>query len=557
MSNTSQRSRRSFSPRAYTILLGMVVLMLLACTVVASVIRHFGSANQSAATLVVAYSPEKQQLFDELVRSFNASKPRLPNGGRVTLVAQRLDADEMVRRAGENSFQAMSPDSSVWLSEIDRRWMQEHDTDVGLVGETVHFMASPVVVAMWREVAEALGYPEKELGWKDLLETAASDPQFRWSHPSPTTASGLLATLAVFYAGSGVTRGLTMEQAAAEATLAYVAQVEGTVKHYGEGELAVMRQVEEQGRAYLDAFVVQEQLVVQHNLANEDKLVAVYPLEGTLWEDHPLVLLEHPDRSDHERQAFALLRDYFLLPETQTKILRLGYRPADLSIALDQPDSPIKADNGVNPSQPHTTLQIPSPSVVEMVKNAWYLTKRRANIYLVVDTSGSMKGQKLADAQDALRVFVGQIQASDDRVALLSFADRAHERVTLAPLGDGRDRLAEAIDSLEAGGNTALLDAVDRAAERLEGLRDTERINAIVVLTDGIENHSTVELSDLTERLREAYASDLPVVVFCIAYGRDADIDALQDLSDASGGFTAQGEIETIGELYRTLSTYF
>jgi len=47
------------------------------------------------------------------------------------------------------------------------------------------------------------------------------------------------------------------------------------------------------------------------------------------------------------------------------------------------------------------------------------------------------------------------------------------------------------------------------------------------------------------------------VVVFCIAYGSDADFRTLEAISAASGGFTRQGDLETIKGLYKTLSTYF
>jgi len=49
----------------------------------------------------------------------------------------------------------------------------------------------------------------------------------------------------------------------------------------------------------------------------------------------------------------------------------------------------------------------------------------------------------------------------------------------------------------------------------------------------------------------------LPVVIFCIAYGRDADYDMLQAIADASGGQVREGNEETIRELYKILSSYF
>jgi Ca-activated chloride channel family protein len=113
------------------------------------------------------------------------------------------------------------------------------------------------------------------------------------------------------------------------------------------------------------------------------------------------------------------------------------------------------------------------------------------------------------------------------------------------------------IASLEAGGNTALLDGVATAYDRLQRLTDPERINAIVVMTDGKENASAVSLNQLVARLRGGNQRGVPVVVFTIAYGDDADMNVLQSLSEASGGQTVVGSEETIRKLYKILSTYF
>jgi Ca-activated chloride channel family protein len=565
MSRRDSGQASGCSQRTLVVVLVGVLFALLACGVLIwALVRDTAPATPQAVTtssrevvLRVAYTPEKRELFEALVNAYNEARPKLASGKRVRVEPLELAADRMVEQSVGNLFQAVSPDSSIWLDEMDRLWRQEQNTDASLVGESTRYMVSPVVIAMWRDVAEKLGYPDRELGWKDILDAARRDPGFKWSHPSPSTASGLLATLAAFYAGSGVTRGLTQEQATAQSTLDYVRQLEATVKHYGEGEVAVMRQIEAQGREYLDAFVVQEQLVVQYNLRHADKLLAIYPLEGTLWQDHPLALLEHPARTDEERQAYALFKAYLLSSEVQRRVLEQGYRPADLSIALDEANSPISAANGADPKQPHTTLQVPSAAVIQVVKNVWWYTKRQANVYLVADTSGSMAGRKLSDAQAALHLFLEQIEGPEERVGLISFADRAYERVPLTRMRDGRERIAQEIDSLEAGGNTALLDSVAFALDSLVKMNDTERINAIVVMTDGQENASQISEDELVVRLAAAYASKLRVVVFCIAYGRSADMDTLEAISGAAGGFTSTGEPETIRELYKTLSSYF
>ena len=75
-------------------------------------------------------------------------------------------------------------------------------------------------------------------------------------------------------------------------------------------------------------------------------------------------------------------------------------------------------------------------------------------------------------------------------------------------------------------------------------------------MTDGKENASDVTIRQLAEEIR-AGNQQIPVIIFSIAYGDDADYEMLQALADASGGQVKQGTTETIRELYKILSTYF
>jgi Ca-activated chloride channel family protein len=168
-----------------------------------------------------------------------------------------------------------------------------------------------------------------------------------------------------------------------------------------------------------------------------------------------------------------------------------------------------------------------------------------------------MEGQKLADAKEALLTFVAQIEGDQERVGLIEFSSDVQETVPLGMLGSNRAQLENRIGHLRADGNTALLDAVDMAYTRLRALHDEERINAVVVMTDGRENCSAIGLRELTRKLRLSGETGVPVVVFCIAYGSDADLDTLDTIAEATGGQTRRGDPETIAELYKILSSYF
>ena len=161
-----------------------------------------------------------------------------------------------------------------------------------------------------------------------------------------------------------------------------------------------------------------------------DKLVALYPAEGTLWADHPLALLETADITSNQRRTFQAFREFLATPDAAGSHLEAGYRPADLTIPLDSPGSPLTKENGVDAAQPQTTLQLPTPDVVQVVQNVWALTKRKTNVFLVVDTSGSMNGDKLDNAQAALENLPG---ADPDRPGArrsggVQQRDRQHHR---------------------------------------------------------------------------------------------------------------------------------
>jgi len=551
---------------AIAVLVLVIAFTVFCCLSIQAMVKLIPEQLQKAAitpeppqTLVIGYSPEKEEMFRALVDGFN-SQVASSNQDVLRIDTVRYEPDLMIEAALQGKLHAISPDSSIWLDALDREWKAQSGRESPLVGQSERYAVSPIVIAMWEDTARSMGYPDKPLGWVDLLTRAQADPQFKWSHASTGSASGLLATLAQFYAGAGKTRGLNEADVKAQTTLDYVAAVEKTVRYYGEGEWSVLQRVIAEGRGYLDAFVCQEQLVIYYNThaRTGDRLIAIYPVEGTLWEDHPLALLEIEGLTARQRATFSHFVEYIKSPERQREILSRGYRPVDLSIALDTPPSPLTAANGVDPTQPKTALQMPAPGVIEVVRDVWWYTKRHTNLYLVVDVSGSMQeNSKLANAQAALRVFMEQIKGDAERVGLITFSSTAAETVPLDELKNNRQQINAAIDQLKAGGNTALLDAVDLAYARLQKLGDTERINAIVVMTDGQENSSRMTLGRLIAQVMDENKSGVPVVIFCIGYGSDADVKVLTALAEASGGKYYAGDLETIRRLYKILSTYF
>ncbi|MFP4396262.1 MAG: VWA domain-containing protein [Anaerolineales bacterium] len=541
-----------------------------------AIISGGDDANSTAAELTIAVSPGMAPTFNRLVAQFNAQTRETPDGTPMSIRTVTMAPEKMVAESlGRPPFQAIAPDSSLWLNQLDRRWT-EAQSESQAVEETIipignrrfdnpiRYATSPVVIAAWEEVARDLGWPDQAVGWEDIQRQATANPNFKWNHPSTAHASGLLATLAEFYAGAGLTRGLTPEDATAESTLDYVRNVEATVRFYGEGEDVIVQRLAEEGRNFLDAFVTQEQVVIAWNQNYPgDRLVALYPAEGTLWADHPLALLElgasgEMPVSDNQRRTYQAFTSYLMTQEVQKQLLDAGYRPADLDISLEGAGSPFEASDAVDWRQPQTTLQIPSAEVVEVVQNVWWYTKRPTNVYLVVDTSGSMGGEKISRTQEALQSFVEQMRGDRDKIGLISFSTAVQELRSLQALDDaGRNELRTAIADLQATGETALIDGVWEAYTRLQAVGDAEAINAIVVMTDGHENHSQQSLAELRRRWESDEGQGVPIVIFTIAFGDHADEKLLQRMAEIGEGQFRRADETDIEELYKIISTYF
>ena len=599
-SATSRASGR-VSGRNILIAVGGVLLALVLCSAtafssVAWVMGLFGddTGNDIAsgptwavdsAELTIAVSPVMAPVLQAMANEFNSLDHRTPDDIKMTVWVVPLVPEQMIDDAiGLPNFQAISPDSSLWLDQLEQAWRgREVSTgEEAVIGQTpgtdtdeaqipigqsrisnqIRYAVSPIVIAAWEPVARELGWPSQPVGWQDIQDKATADPNFKWNHPATNNASGLLATLAEFYAGAGLTRGLTIEAATDQATLDYVQAVEATVRFYGEGEEVISQRLAEEGRGFLDAFVAQERVVISWNNEHpDDPLVAIYPAEGTLWTDHPLALLELGSRpnelavTNNQRLTYQAFADFLLTGPTQRRFLELGYRPADLTIPLDAPDSPF-ASNAVDWQQPQTTLQMPAPSVIQVVRNVWQYTKRPTNVYLVVDTSGSMEGEKIVRAREALQAFVQQIQGERDQLGIIEFGSGTKSFTPLRVMNESNRRdTINVIDDMRAEGGTALVDAVYAASEDIIARGDTGAINAIVVMTDGQENESYYRLNDLEQLLNNADAGR--PVIFTIAFGRDADEGLLSAMADVGQGQFRRADETEIEELYRLISTYF
>ena len=523
-------------------------------------------APAGALRVSFPYSPEKEPLLKPLIERFNASRTEV--AGKTVFVEGRSESSGVTQQRvaqGRDEPVAWSPASSLWGRLLN------FEADRPLVpDENPSIVRTPLVIAMWEPMAKALGYPRKPLGFEDILKLARSKagwgdyglPEygaFKLVHTNPDySTSGLSAVVAEYYAATGKKEGLRPEDITGKARET-VRAIERSIVHYGDITDFIAAQMKKHGLGYASAVAMEEATLLKFNRerGNLPKLVAIYPKEGTFFSDSPFIVLD-ADWVTPELREGALAFQRFLAKEITPEVAaRGGFRPADLET---KPVAPITASNGADPKQPERELGLPEPRVLALLKRTWREDRKPANVLLVLDTSGSMGDEsRLDNAKQGLEVFLAQV-SPQDRVGLTTFSDQITPLVPVGPFRENKEELRQTISRLIAEGGTAFYDAAAEGYATVRDLADRDdRINAVVLLTDGEDTDSTRDVDDVVGELEGQGDSATQVRVFTIAYsaGAAGARDALKQIAAASGGNAYPGDPENIEAVYRSISSFF
>jgi Ca-activated chloride channel homolog len=338
----------------------------------------------------------------------------------------------------------------------------------------------------------------------------------------------------------------------------YVRGVEGSVVHYGDTTLTFLQGLQRaddagEGMSYVSAVAVEEMSVWYYNQGNPTgdpdlagkhakpttPLVAIYPKEGTLVSDHPFVTMRTANSA--KQRAAADFLSYLRGADVQRKFQQNAFRTYD-----NRPGDLTTKANGLLPEQPGKMLAPPAPRVLNKALTSWEQLRKRANVLMVVDVSGSMRASvpkagktRIQLVQSSLTEAVGQF-VDVDSVGLWEFSTRLNgqndynELVPMGPLGAAgrRETMKSKINALQTRGYTGLYDATLAAYNHVKDNRQDGSINSVVLLTDGGNDNDAngISQSDLLSKLDRQSG----IRVFTIAFGAEADKEALRKISEAT-----------------------
>lgn len=464
----------------------MLLLVLAACT----------SVTSEPVRLRVLASPELADLGPVLTELKRATGVELAMEHRGTVEASR----------------SLAGFDLAWLST--NRFLRLRDAEPAL---STSIMLSPVVLGVRPGKRSVLG---EQPTWADVADRAALG-EFRFGMADPrVSGGGMAALIGVATAAAGTGAALRTEDVSCDRIQGFLA---------GRG-FSAADPVDEFVRSGVDGVVAHESELLALNASGRlsAPLEIVYPRDGIVLSDYPLMLVEPAHRAAYDR-IVAWLRS----AEAQQMISERTFRrPVDPATPRGEK---LRADIG-------TALYFPSSQ--EVIDRLLVFHDRAGEgrqVIFVLDYSTSMRGARIAGLREAFaslngfdRFYVGET------VTIVRFAGTVLQERSITVRGkQDLDALLAVVASDDLRDHTAIWGALDHALRLARGEA------SVVLMTDGENNAGP----SVNEFLRVGRGE---VPVYPIRFG-EADRAELDRVAQASGGRLVEAGAKSLLEAVREI----
>lgn len=433
-------------------------------------------------------------------------------------------------------------------------------------------MLSPVVMGVKQSKAQQLGWlapdgktAKPDITWQTIAEQA-NNGQLKYAMTSPTSSnSGFTALMGVVSALAGTSDAPTD---------ADIAKAKPNLKAFFQGQTLtagssgwlsdafVQAQKQRvQGGQTLDGMVNYESTLMQlnHSGVLPEPLVILYPKEGIVTADYPLMLMNNDKKAAYDKVA-----EYLKTPEFQTKLMQQTFRrPANAQVAL----SP-NFHQGLLVELPFPNSQSSVDAILAAYSNELRLPARPV---FILDTSGSMSGEGMNQLKKALTTLTDGDGSLMGRYA--KFSDR--EQVTFVPFdskprdsrtytinatqaSQDRQAIHQFIEGLDASGGTAIYSALHNGyqavADQQAAANNTAYYYSLVLMTDG-KNTNGESFADFKRFYEQLPPQVRQVKTFTVMFG-DADPEQMQQIADLTGGRVFDGRKGDLASVFKQIRGY-
>lgn len=480
-------------------------------------------------------------------------EPLLPKIKAATGVSIKMEYSGSLEAVEQ--LQAGAAVDAVWLAN-NRYAMLVPDAKRRILASE-RTMLTPIVLGLKESKARELGWADNgKVTWKDIAD-AANAGRFTFGMTNPASSNtGFSALLGLASALSGKGDALEESDVDSKRLAAFFKAQRLTAGSSGWLADAYLK---EQGRVDGIVNYASSLLLLNRNPELKEKLVLIYPQDGLVTADYPIMLV-NADKRDAYDKLVAYLRGAEFQQAMATSTLRRPINP-DVQVA------------GLAPQPAVAELAFPAKlAVVDAILQSFddYLRLPTDSTF-VLDTSGSMSGSRIQSLKLAMAGLTGTDTSisgrfakfrNRERISMLGFSDVINSNVSFSMGGDAQantktvSAIEAYIKTLTASGGTAIFSAtrqayMDAAARRR---KEPSRFYSIVVLTDG-ENASGLSVAEFTRWYEALPAADQGIKIFPVLFG-EARSTELATLADLSGGRVFDSRKSSLPVIFKEIRGY-
>jgi len=365
----------------------ILFIIILALTLISLDVYRQGKfrSEKDVITLRVLYTSEKKgwinSVASEFPEWFEARNENMKVNLEFEILGTRSSMISIL--SGESKPAIWSPASSVWVPLFDWAWEKKFGDSIIGDKNVQSLVASPIILGAWQSFAEENNFTS----WADLYDLAQSD--LKLAHTSAQESnSGYMAVLLEVAAASGKAPSeVTIQDLQNETVQHWLEQVESTAVLYGSSTGFLAKQAVQLGPSGINVMILYENLIIETAKDGEayakwgDNLVAIYPEEGTLWSDHPIVKLNASWVSEEEYYAAEEFETFLLSKDIQKKAIPFGFRPGNTSILndsdiIEEMQTIFTEDYGVKLNLTIPKFETPTDGeVLDRIPDLWLKTR--------------------------------------------------------------------------------------------------------------------------------------------------------------------------------------
>lgn len=518
----------------------------------------------------------------QAMQRFNQQQPKLENGTVFRVTCEAAGSGDVVtnltslaQQLKTGTLPADSPqfptlvsvDGEIYQSQLiyqmaqlfpGQNYIPEITDSPLLANSPMVFMAPADIARGLRKTATPFKVLASAKTHRDI-DPAAPSLVVHYVQTAPTRSNSGLQTLVTQFAAVSGKRPEQLTIGDVKRYQAQIQKIQSKVTRYGVSTNSLAKAMVKNGPFWASVGSVYESSVITANTElqpGQQRYEAVYP-QATFSSNMRAILPQGPWISPDEKAAAEQVMIYLQSPEIQKIATELGLRPGTPGVALGPKFSP---EFGVNSQIQYDSYRPPKPEVVEAMLQSWQeFAKKPSLVVVVVDSSGSMEGNKLPAVQNTLQTYINRL-GRQDRIALIDFDSQIRPPVLVDGTQPGRDRGIQFISSLQVDGGTKLYDSTLYARNWLQKHLRPNAINAVLVLTDGEDSESQTSLEQLGPELQKSgFSTDQRISFFTIGYGNEGEFnsEALKQIAELNGGYYSKGDPETITRLMTDLQVEF